>query len=180
MFNPLLYLCYLLKKEITLWALCRNDCTGLSDVIWILLEIVTRSNLCVTFLWEGWWLEMGEKFVPLKLPMAACSITCCLSEYLQIFQITCTYSSGNPRETYFLSGNLRSTQTNGQERSLRKKKISKTKHKTLKGEKNRIRINSLNRNMVALTTDLSKLHLSESFNHVHMLPSIKNKEKKSS
>lgn len=68
---------------------------------------------------------MGEKFVPLKLPMAACSITCCLSEYLQIFQITCTYSSGNPRETYFLSGNLRSTQTNGQERSLRKKKSPK-------------------------------------------------------
>lgn len=65
-------------------------------------------------------------------------------------------------------------------KKLKKKKISKTKHKTLKGEKNRIRINSLNRNMVALTTDLSKLHLSESFNHVHMLPSIKNKEKKSS
>lgn len=121
---------------------------------------------------------MGEKFLRLKVALAACPVTCRISVYLKIFQITCTYSSGNPREMYCLSGNLRSMQTNGHERGLRiKKQISKTKHKTLKSEKNRITINSLNRNMAALTTDLSKLHLSESFNYVCMLLPIKNKEK---
>jgi len=58
-----------------------------------------------------------------------------------------------------------------------KEKSPKTKHKTLKCEKNRIRINSLNRNRVALTTDLSKLHSSTSSNYISMLLSIKNKEK---
>lgn len=58
-----------------------------------------------------------------------------------------------------------------------KKKSPKTKHKTLKCEKNRIRINSLNWKRVALTTYLSKLRCSTSSNYVRMLLSIKNKEK---
>lgn len=66
--------------------------------------------------------------------------------------------------------------TNECERGL-SKKARKIKHKTLKCEKNRIRINTLIQNRVALTTDLSKLRYATSSNYVCMLLSIKNKEK---
>jgi len=77
----------------------RNYYTDLSDIIWILLEILITCILYATFsCGRGQGVEMEKELIHMKVVLAVCHITCWISEYLQILQIPCTSHFGNPRE----------------------------------------------------------------------------------
>lgn len=66
-------------------------------------------------------MEMEKELIHMKVPLSVCQITCWISEYSQMLQITRTYPSGNPREKACMAGKLRSMKRNEHERGLRKK-----------------------------------------------------------
>lgn len=118
LYKPPLSLWYLLIKESRLWG---NYYIDLSDVIWILLEILATCILHATFSrGGGWGVEMEKELIHMKVLLAVCQITCWISEYLQILQITWTYPSGSPREKACIAGKLRNMKTNEDEKGLRK------------------------------------------------------------
>lgn len=62
----------------------RNYYADLSDIIWILLEILTTSILYATFsCGGGQGVEMKKELIHMEVLLAVCQITCWISEYLQ-------------------------------------------------------------------------------------------------